>query len=160
MDYTKFLHGPALVMSQINAMVSKKVLYSIRNWILLLIQILIPTLFIIITMLLDSINTGNKDLPELAISFDSYLETVTTLETKTLAPGSISAGILADYQNFFTTLPGEHRLTETTKNFEEAILDQYGQSLSKTNLNYMVGATFEEANITAWFNNQGSFCDC
>lgn len=154
MEYSNFLHGPALHWSQIKAMVSKKYLYSIRNWILLLIQFVIPAFFVVMTMLTDSLSAGNRDLPELPISFETYLETVTVLERGTFATGSFSENIFNNYKTIFTDLPKEHELTQTSQPFQEAILAQYAVSVSKTNLNFMVGATIGE-NITAWFNNQG-----
>ena len=154
MDYTKFLHGTSLRFSQINAMISKKYLYSIRNYILLFIQFFIPAFFIVTTMLTDSLFSGNKDLPELAISLVQYLTTVTTIEKGTLPSDSISEKIFTNYESYVKGLSNEHTLYIATKNFEDAILDKYGESLSRTNLNYMVGVTIDEFNITAWFNNQ------
>lgn len=154
MDYTNFLHGPALQWSQIKAMVSKKYLYSIRNWILLLIQFVIPAFFVVMTMLTDSLSSGNRDLPELPIAFETYLQTTTVLERGAFATGSLAENITNNYLAILRELPEEHELTETSLPFEEAILAQYAVSVSRTNLDFMVGATIGE-NITAWFNNQG-----
>lgn len=154
MEYSDFLRGPALHWSQIKAMVSKKFLYSIRNWILLLIQFVIPAFFVVMTMLTDGLTGGNRDLPELPISFETYLETVTVLERGTFATGSIAENIYNNFMTIVDGLPDEHELNLTSMPFEEAILAQYKESMSRTNLNYMVGATIGE-NITAWFNNQG-----
>lgn len=155
MDYRSFQRGMPLHFSQIKAMAIKKFLYSIRNYILLIIQFVIPAFFIVMTMLSDQLFTGNKDLPELEISFDSYLTTVTTLERSALPPGSVAEAISTNYENMIKALPADHTLMLANKNFEDAILDQYHTSLSATNLNYMVGAAFNESTITAWFNNQG-----
>ena len=159
MDYSRFLFGIPLVLSQIYAMVIKKFLYSIRNYILLIIQFAIAPLFVVITMLSDSLLTGNSNLPMLAISFKEYLETVTTVEKGTFVAGSISEQIFNSYSDMFKNLPNRvpytsHSLAVTDKDFQQEILAQYGVSKSKTNLNYMVGATIRDDNITAWFNNQ------
>lgn len=156
MDYTKFEYGAKLRLSQIKAMSIKKFLYSIRNYILLIIQFVIPALFVVITMLSESALTGNLDLPELAISFDEYIQTVTTAEKGSFGVGSTMGNIFESYENSFKNLPPEHQLRVTEKDFQQEILDQYRTSLSKTNLNYMVGVSFRADNvITAWFNNQG-----
>lgn len=154
MEYSNFLHGPALHWSQIKAMATKKYLYSIRNWILLLIQFVIPAFFVVMAMLTNSLSSGDSDLPELPIAFETYLETVTVLERGPFAAGSISENIFNNYMTILDELSGEHTFNQTSMPFQEAILAQYAESVSRTNLNFMVGATIGE-NITAWFNNQG-----
>ena len=74
-------------------------LNTYRNWILLLIQILIPVsfiaiskyyfislrselrLFFILAIIIVKSWGGNKDLPPLSLDLDTYQITVTTLET-------------------------------------------------------------------------------
>lgn len=157
-DFSKFLTGISLFWSQVKAMTIKKFLYSIRNYILLIIQFVIAPLFVVITMLSDP-SGGNSNLPELAISFKEYLRTVTTVERGTFATGSTAEQIFTSFTEMFKELPNtepfsSHTLTITDKNFEEEILNQYALSVSDTNLNYMVGATIKEDRLTAWFNNQ------
>ena len=154
MDYKRFVTGVRLQLSQIFAMALKKFLYTIRNYILLLIQIFIPVLIVVITMLTDGFGSGDKDLPELAISFNEYLATVTTVERGSMASGSVAEGIFTNYGNIINGLSGEHTLRVTNKNFQDEILDQYRTSLSYTNLNYMIGASFTDSEIRVWFNNQ------
>lgn len=154
MDYSKFVTGARLGFSQIYAMTIKKFLYSIRNYILLIIQFVIPAFFVIITMLAELGLTGDKDLPELAISFDEYLTTVTTVERGVMS-SSIVESIFESYKNIFESKSDSHQLLQATKGFENTILDQYQSSVSDANLNYMIGATFNDNIITAWFNNQG-----
>lgn len=154
MDYTKFLYGFPLMMSQIWAMVLKKVLYSIRNYILLLIQLLIPGFFIIITMLLEDSFQGNKDLPELSINLAQYLETTTTLAKGVIESDSAVDKISKSYESLFADSPAEQTLSVVQEDFQDHILSQYSKSVSKTNLEFMVGASFSDAGITAWFNNQ------
>lgn len=133
----------------------KKSLYLIRNYIMLFLQFFIPILFLIITMITESVNSGDKDLPELAISFNEYLETVTTVERGSIVSGSFMENITTSYENIINGLSGVHSLTVTSRDFQEEILEQYRASLSNTNLKYMVGVTFSDSAIIAWFNNQG-----
>lgn len=142
--------------SQISAMTIKKFLYSIRNYILLSIQFIIPALFVVITMLIEMFNNnGGGDLPELPISFNEYLSTVTTVERGSMTSGSVVEGISTSYESMINGFSSDHALRVTTRNFEDDILDQYRASLSDTNLNYMVGVSFSDSEIRAWFNNQG-----
>lgn len=154
-DNPRFVSGFQLQWSQITAMATKKFLYSIRNRVLLLLQFFIPALFIVITMLTEQLGGGDKDLPELSISFNEYLETVTTVENGSISSGSIVGNFLTNYESIINGLPNVHSLTVTNRDFQDDILDQYEISLSNTNLKYMVGVTFSDSIITAWFNNQG-----
>ena len=155
MDTTKHLTGMSLKMSQIYALVIKKLIYSSRNYILLLIQLLVPVLFVFMTMAAEDFLTGGIDLPELSISFDSYLKTVTVLEQGFIETKSFEEQVFNSYQEMFKTLSNEHELISTQTNMEQAILEQYEISNAKTNLYFMAGLTVDQDNITAWFNNQG-----
>lgn len=154
MDNRKLVSGAKLQWSQFTAMAIKKFLYFIRNYILLLLQVLIPAFFIVITMLTESLNNGDNDLPELAISFTEYLQTVTTVERGPVVTGLLE-NIFISYQSIINNLTDVHTLTVTNRDFQDVILDEYRTSLSNTNLNYMVGVTFNDSEIRAWFNNQG-----
>lgn len=65
-------------------------------------------------------------------------------------------GIITSYRNFMEELPEEHKLRviEDGLSMEETILNEYAISMSNVNLNFMVGTTFENNAIIAWFNNQ------
>lgn len=107
----------------------------------------------IVTMITDGLApSGGKDLPELAISFNEYLSTVTTVERG--ASGSVVEGITRNFESIINDLSSDHSLRIASKPFQDEILDQYRTSLSETNLKYMVGITFSDAEIKAWFNNQ------
>lgn len=129
-------------------------LYSVRNYVILLLQFTIPALFIVIAMLTEQMNSGDKDLPQLAISFNEYLQTVTTVERGSLASGSPMENIFTNYENIINGLPSIHSLHVTNADFQDEILEQYRISLSDTNLKFMVGVTFNSSAIKAWFNNQ------
>lgn len=75
------MSGFNLAVSQVVALFKKKAIQTIRSWKLLFIQILIPAMFIIITVLSGRSSSVFTDLPALPIQLSSYLETVTILET-------------------------------------------------------------------------------
>ena len=135
-------------------MVIKKLIYLTRNYILLIIQFAIAPLYVVITMLMYSLNENAK-LPALAISFKEYLETVTTIEKGSLTIGSIAEHIFISYLDMFKNIYSPtHKLSIVEKKFAVEILNQYDISKSKTNLNFMTGATFTDDSLTVWFNNQ------
>lgn len=153
-DDKRLVTGRQLHWSQISAMAIKKSLYSIRNIIILLLQFIIPAVFIIIAMLTEQLNSGDKDLPELSISFNEYLETITTVERGPITTGSLVETVFTNYEKLINELPSEHSLRITNNNFQDDILEQYSESVSNTNLKSMVGVTLNDSMITAWFNNQ------
>jgi hypothetical protein len=93
-------------------------------------------------------------LPELRISFLEYLQTVTIYENKTTT--AAMQNIITNFIGFMSDLPEEHtlRTTEDGLSMQDTILKEYDNSISNVNLNYMVGTTFEDNSIIAWFNNQ------
>lgn len=72
-------------------MFQKKLWYTLRNWILFLIQLIIPMIFIILTILVVRTWAGGTDLPGLSINLDGYIKTITVLET----PPVLNAEILS-----------------------------------------------------------------
>lgn len=90
-DSAPLLKGGSLTTSQIMAMFEKKLWYTIRNWILFIVQIIIPVLFLVITVLIVRTWAGGQDLPEMFISHGYYPNTVTVLEDHNSAPDSFPA---------------------------------------------------------------------
>lgn len=70
-----------LIVNQIRALFMKKVLQTLRNWLLMCIQICIPVLFITITVLSERSRAWYYELPSLKITLQKYLESVTVLDT-------------------------------------------------------------------------------
>lgn len=143
--------GLSLGRHQMVALFVKKFLQTRRRWLLLLIQLLIPTMFIIITVLSERSRARFSDLPRLPITFNDYRETVTVLEVD-----SADNSIGNQYKSLFADANPMRRLEVVDKKFEDYILEQYDTKLVVVNRAYVVGATIlENANsITAWFNNQ------
>lgn len=79
---------------------------------------------------------------------------MTVYEVKTENP--IMENYITNYLDFMKDLPDEHTIRETADglSMEDTILNEYRASMSNVNLNYMVGTTFKDNSIIAWFNNQ------
>lgn len=150
---SRFLVGLKLLRSQIQAMFLKKFLYSIRKYMTLVIQFLTAPLIVVYTVMSHK-QGENINLPALAISFKEYLKTVTTMENGTFANDSVIGKTFGSYMENIQNLADKHELKLTEKSFDDEILSQYASSMSNTNLHFMVGASFKDNNITAWFNNQ------
>lgn len=89
--YSEDVHlvtGITRISNQIVAMFWKKYLQTIRNWILVMIQITIPMIFLIITLLSLRKGEFTSNLPELPITLGSYRDTITVLERGPFTKGS------------------------------------------------------------------------
>lgn len=152
---TKILVGPQLLWNQITAMALKKFLHLTRNYILVIVQFVIPSLFVVLTMMIDNFDVGGRELPALAISFSEYLATVTTVQKGSIASNSVVEKIFRSYENIINSQSSGHTLRVTTADFQDEILDRYRTSISDVNLKHMIGASFNDSEIRIWFNNQG-----
>lgn len=139
------LTGWKLRQNQILAMLLKKTISTARSWMLLLIQILIPALFLIITIVVERSVDRNRDLPELELTLDSYDRPITVLsESGTYQPGYVEI------------LEEENRLYEDieSKNMSDYIIQKTIDETSLVRQRYILGTTFEGDSIKAWFNNE------
>jgi ATP-binding cassette, subfamily A (ABC1), member 3 len=154
LDSVPELVGVKLLLNQIAAMFLKRALYSVRNWILLFLQNLIPIVFLIITVYIVRAWGNNDDLPELHLTLDQYSPTVTVLQRDVdLNPSELLGRVIENYRSLFDT-----RINTLEDigglSLMNRILDLSRQMQSRVDTQYIVGASMQRDNITAWFNNQ------
>lgn len=82
--------GISLIKSQAIALFKKRILQTMRSWILLLVQIIIPTGFVIITVLSERTRTRFENLPSLSLNLDIFLETISLVQVN---PDAIVGGL-------------------------------------------------------------------
>jgi len=80
MNAEYLLNGVQLLINQIEAMFLKKIFYASKTWLLLLIQNLIPFVFVLLAYIVVHALIGSIALPPLTISLESYPKTVTTIQ--------------------------------------------------------------------------------
>lgn len=116
-----------------------------RSWILLLIQIFIPVLFLIITIVAERSVDRNKDLPELELTLDAYDRPITVVS----GSGTYKAG-------YVDILKDESRLYEDigNENMSEYMIQKTIEETSTVRQRYILGTTFDNSSIKAWFNNE------
>lgn len=141
----ELLTGWRLQKNQILAMLLKKIVSTARSWILLLIQILIPVLFLIITIVAERSVDRNKDLPELELSLDSYDRPVTIL-----------SGYDPYKSQYIDILKkGDHLYEDIERrNISAYIIDKTIETPSTVRQRYILATDFNNGSITALFNNQ------
>lgn len=123
---------------------------------LLLIQIAIPVAFTVITVFVARVFSAEISLPLLDLNLDDFRQSVTILENpESILESSFQNDIVQEYKKLIFNLP--------TTNTLEVITDDDVQShwlglaesiLPRLNSDYIIGATVDNENITAWFNNR------
>lgn len=155
-DTLTLLIGIRLYLNQFIALIEKKILHTWRNWVLLLIQTLIPIIFISITIIIVRSWGGTQNLPKLGLSLSTYNPTVTTVEFNTSNwADSIETKIFEGYRQQFKELPRDrYELNVISKPMIPHYLKLAETILSRLNNRYLFGVTIESPNITVWYNNQ------
>lgn len=130
--------------NQMLAMFIKKGVSIVRSWRLVLVQIIIPVVLVIATIL-PLRSTNNVSLPEMDFSLDDYDLPITTL--------SGSSVYKTEYLNI---LKESNHLYEDigSENISEYILQKTTETPSVVNRRYILATNFEEDLITLLFNNQ------
>ncbi|XP_039428807.1 phospholipid-transporting ATPase ABCA3-like [Culex pipiens pallens] len=139
--------GRHLLLSQVKGQLLKKYLSCIRSWGLLIGMFTIPIFFVISTFLSMSSNQNHSPL---TMSLDPYVKTVTVV-----GGTPDTSKIVQTYMKLIDNVNGMHSSKEIDSNMNDFILQRSADSISEVNSHYMVGATFNANNYTAWFNYKG-----
>lgn len=136
-------------------MFKKKYWSCLRNWILFLIQILIPVAFIVITIFVARVFSAEVALPLLDLNLENFRQTVTILETHdSVLNDSFENDIAQVYKEIIANLSITNTIDSITDNVENYWLGLAENILPRLNAEYIIGATITAENITAWFNNR------
>uniref|UniRef100_A0A336MK43 CSON001010 protein n=1 Tax=Culicoides sonorensis TaxID=179676 RepID=A0A336MK43_CULSO len=145
-----------LIVNQSYAMILKKYYYNIRNIKVLVIQNLIPIVFLILTIFtVRQWITNDVEPRALEITLNSYEKTTTVLESNSTGLDPISQEIIKTYQSLFKNPPPNRNFIPIDADFQEYILQEMNETLSAINSQYMIAGSITPNNITSFFNNQG-----
>jgi ATP-binding cassette, subfamily A (ABC1), member 3 len=75
------LSGAALISNQIIALFKKRMYHTYRNWVLYLLQNIIPVIFLVLTISIVRTWRGNDDLPPFKLNLEQYNPTVTLMQS-------------------------------------------------------------------------------
>ncbi|KRT85363.1 ABC transporter ATP-binding protein [Oryctes borbonicus] len=150
MQENDFLTGWPLWRNHVLAMFMKKVLSTVRSWILFLIQNIIPVAFLIIAIIVARQMNASNDLPDLDITLDSYDNPITVMTTD-----NVNNNIFNQYREMLQT---EYResIDWGITSMHYNMLNATVENTARVRMRYIIGATFSGKNdtITAWFNNE------
>jgi ATP-binding cassette subfamily A (ABC1) protein 3 len=101
---TNYLSGFPLITNQFIAMLLKKKISTLRNWFLLILQIALPVVLLIITVLDARGYVPKSTFPSLKISLDPYNEPITVM-----------SGIANQYyEKYRNNIGNDHQLLEVS----------------------------------------------
>jgi ATP-binding cassette, subfamily A (ABC1), member 3 len=150
-DTLTLVEGPRLYSNQFFALLEKKILHYWRNLVLLFIQILIPVSFVSITIIIVRSWGGNKDLPKLELSLNTYRPTVTTIkfDPTTLGTDSVEKQIYDNYKSQFSKYEAAPVKYQTiVGDMIEHYLNISKEFLARVNNRYLFGISIEKKSIT------------
>ncbi|CAG9761787.1 unnamed protein product [Ceutorhynchus assimilis] len=140
--------------NQIAAMSLKKVLSSMRSWILLLIQIIMPIIFLVIAIVVGRQQIKSGELPLMPLDLSKYSDPVLLLED------TINA---TEYASIYKSVAG--RGCRKVDSIEKTILSLTAKTPVTVRRKYLGGASFSEppelvevenvfdVTLTTYFNN-------
>uniref|UniRef100_A0A182MY51 ABC transporter domain-containing protein n=1 Tax=Anopheles dirus TaxID=7168 RepID=A0A182MY51_9DIPT len=151
-DY-ELLEGTRLFLYQIWALFLKKIYQTYRNWFLLVVQVLIPVLFVAVTIAVVRNWGGSGDMPPRALGLRFYNPSVTLIQMDPEDKAEkLPASILHNYMQLFRSIPSTPiRFFEW---MEDVFLEFANTNLMMVNRQFIVGASITNDNLTAWFNNE------
>ncbi|GJQ88074.1 hypothetical protein Trydic_g13087 [Trypoxylus dichotomus] len=144
----QILTGFSLWKNQFLAMLFKKICATYRNWQLLLIQNLIAVALIVLALAIANLTSVGSDLPSLKVSLDKF-------DNSTTAATSHNSSDLY-FNEFLKILKNEnrHSLNWNEENMTENMIREAINNLPRVRMSYVIGASFHENSIVAWFNNE------
>ncbi|XP_055711669.1 phospholipid-transporting ATPase ABCA3 isoform X3 [Phlebotomus papatasi] len=151
------LNGGPLAINQLRAMFMKKIFYTIRNWILFLLQAIIPLCFLVMSVLIARTFAVNWVLPPKTMSFEPYVNNPVTIVQRNYFVGpdsELAIEIFNQYVGLFEDPPTERTLIQTDQDMELKALEEAERNIVAFNSRNIVGATISGNEIIAWFNNQ------
>lgn len=150
------LRGGNFFWSQIKAMVLKKSLYTWRNWILFVIQVLIPVVLTAVTVLIARTFSVGETLRALPIELDVYTNNpIVLLSNQVTVSGSVADTIVDSYTALFDNPVTERTLQVIEgQSIPDYVTTLTSQDMVTFNARTLAGVTVDDVNVTAWFNNQ------
>ncbi|KAI4457986.1 atp-binding cassette transporter subfamily a abca [Holotrichia oblita] len=145
---TGFVSGYNLWRNQFAAMVMKKFRVTQRNWILVLIQNIIPIAFIVITMIVSRMMNIGIELPSISASLDPFTDPITAITR--------DSETNPYYLKYLNILGRENREIRnfSIESMTDSMLTQTAQYTARVRMRYIIGASFFGNNIISWFNNE------
>lgn len=147
------LRGGNFFWSQLKAMILKKTLYTWRNWVLFIVQVIIPVILTIITVMIARTFSVGETLRDLTIELDSYTNNPIVLISDEQTTG-VQGAFLDAYEAMFEDPPTERTHIFIGKTIPDFVTSLASQDMITFNTRTLAGVTVNDSSIVAWYNNQ------
>lgn len=155
LDSPELLQGRALRNSQWLAMFMKIYFYSIRNYIITLLKITTPTLFVLLTIIAARAFARVTKLPALPLDRSIYEFRTETVMQRNFTDGSpFIINVMENYQRDVASGPQSAFVRSTDENIVPHLLRIGRHSFAEFTRHFVISASFGEDQIVALFSNQ------
>lgn len=144
--------GRRLHLYQLEALFRKKIIYSVRNWPIILLQIVVPVFYVLFTLIVYKNLLRMSILPGLLLTPDAYDRSTTLLERDNFEYNPRSR-IAEEFIDLFH-VDYSTKLDETSLDMSEYFLSEAEDLENEVNTRYLFGATAASRNkhVIAWYN--------
>ncbi|KAG8175444.1 hypothetical protein JTE90_026867 [Oedothorax gibbosus] len=150
--------GSKLFYQHLHALLEKRMLHSLRNWTLTFSQLILPPLFLILTLVIIELLPKPNPDPPLPLNIKSYHGTEIPYVVNTELSEARTLGNIFGAQFSGKDVPVLLNMSST--NITSYLVDEAKKNLGKYNLHNVVAATFDKEassnllKITSLFNDQ------
>uniref|UniRef100_A0A336LUW2 CSON001511 protein n=1 Tax=Culicoides sonorensis TaxID=179676 RepID=A0A336LUW2_CULSO len=146
--------GKKLQLYQLEALFRKKIIYSIRNWQSIVLQIIVPVFYVLFTLIVYKSLLRMTILPGLHLTPDAYDRSTALLERNSFDyTTSKYSRIAQDYIDLFHS-DYSTNLEETSEDMSQYFLSEAEDLENEVNTRYLFGATSasRSKHVIAWYN--------
>lgn len=155
LDPPELLRGSALRTSQWLAMFMKIYFYSIRNYMITILKILTPTIFILLTIVAARAFARVTKLPALPIDMTTYqFRTETVMQRNFIEDSPLIASVMENYRSLIESSQFQHNVGQTDENIDSHLLRIGRHQFADFTRNYVISGVFGPSRIVALFSNQ------
>lgn len=146
--------GRSLQLYQLEALFRKKIIYSIRNWPIILLQIIVPVCYVLFTLIVYKSLLRMSILPGLLLTPEAYDRSTTLLERDNFDYNTDRQGRIAEEYIDLFHADYSTKLDETSLDMSEYFLSEAEDLENEVNTRYLFGATSAARNkhVIAWYN--------
>lgn len=157
----KTVDGFFLYLQQFRALFVKRILHSARNWLVLLVQLVLPVFMMIAAILINKMLPGPTIEPSLALTLNRFGNSYVGIYNNDTSNSSVTTDIYKRYeQNLQATQ--QNILPVASGNMTEYVLNQTSTYKTTFDMSHIIAAIFNTLTIagqkipqlTASFNNQ------
>lgn len=155
LDPPELLRGRALRNSQWLAMFMKIYFYSIRNYMITILKIITPTIFVLLTIIAARAFARVTTLPSIPMDMSLYdFRTETVMQRNFTGENSFIINVMERYRDSIQDTRYGREVRQTVENIIPHLLRIGRGNFAEFTRNYVISASFAESQIVALFSNQ------